>query len=105
MTTTYELISDDEKQERLLEWPSDESVYIRVQMKVRNTYKLYWEPTICKANQISFAKESYDDYRDPIFVNFDKYENNIDDNDNDINLGFTSQYGICYDTNSYIGGK
>ena len=102
MTTTYELISDDEKQERLLEWPSDESAYIRVQMKIRNTYKLYWEPTLCKNNQISFVKKSYGDYRNPIFIDFDKIED-IGDN-NDINLGFTSQYGMCYDTNSYIGG-
>ena len=104
MTTTYELISDDEKQERLLEWPSDESAYIRIQMKIRNTYKLYWEPTFCKNNQISFFKERYDDYRNPIFVDFDN-ENAISGDDNDINLGFTSQYGMCYDTNSYIGGK
>ena len=46
MTTTYELITNDNKQERILEWQSDESVYIRVQMKIKNTYKLYWEPTI-----------------------------------------------------------
>ena len=103
MTTTYELISDDEKQERLLEWPSDESAYIRIQMKVRNTYKLYWEPTFCKNNQISFVKIKYDDYRNPIFDDFDSIEEIGDDND--INLGFTSQYGVCYDTNSYIGGE
>ena len=103
MTTTYELISDDEKQERLLEWPSDESAYIRIQMKVRNTYKLYWEPTFCKNNQISFVKKKYDDYRNPIFDDFDSIEEIGEDND--INLGFTSQYGVCYDTNSYIGGE
>ena len=103
MTTTYELISDDEKQERLLEWPSDESAYIRVQMKIRNTYKLYWEPTICKNNQITFFKEKYQDYRNPIFDNFEN--ENIVGDDNDINLGFTSQYGMCYDTNSFIGGE
>ena len=108
MTTTFELISNDQeqKQERILEWQSDESVYIRVQMKVRNTYKLYWEPTICKENQISFMKEDYNDYRNPIFSDFNNIGNlNGIGDDHDVNLGFTSQYGVCYNTLSYIGGK
>ena len=107
MTTTFELITNDKenKQERVLEWQSDESVYIRVQMKVRNTYKLYWEPTICKGNQISFQKTKLSDYKNPLFVGFENIENldGLDDT-YDINLGFTPQYGICYDTNSYMGG-
>ena len=107
MTTTYELITNDKenKQERVLEWQSDESVYIRIQMKVRNTYHLYWEPTICKGNQIPIMKESYSDYKNPIFIDFDKQEDisSLDDT-YDINLGFSPQYGVCYDTNSYIGG-
>ena len=56
MTTTYELITNDNKQERLLEWQSDESVYIRIQMKMRNTYRLYWEPTFCNENKKPFIK-------------------------------------------------
>ena len=106
MTTTFELITNDYKQERVLEWKSDESVYIRIQMKVRNTYKLYWEPTICKGNQISFMKESYGDYRNPTFLDYQ----NLDDlstlgDDYDVNLGFTPQYGVCYsNTNSYLNG-
>ena len=77
MTTTFELITNDKenKQERVLEWQSDESVYIRVQMKVRNTYKLYWEPTICKGNQISFQKTKLSDYKNPLFVGFENIEN------------------------------
>ena len=108
MTTTYELITNDKenKQERVLEWQSDESVYIRVQMKVRNTYKLYWEPTICKANQISFEKKTLSDYKNPLFVDFDNIKNINDlDDTYDVNLGFTPQYGVCYNTSSYMGGK
>ena len=105
MTTTYELITNDEKQERVLEWQSDESVYIRIQMKIRNTYKLYWEPTICHANQLSFIKESYIDYKNPLFVDFDKLDDINSYGDNyDVNLGFSPQYGVCYDTNSYMNG-
>ena len=47
---------------------SYESVYIRIQMKVINTYHLYWEPTFCKGNQISIMKGSYSEYKNPIFV-------------------------------------
>ena len=104
MTTTYELITDDEKQERVLEWQSDESVYIRVQMKVRNTYKLYWEPTICNNNKKPFMKEKYDDYKNPVFLDFDEGLRNLGD-DYDVNLGFNSSYGICYNEGSYIGGQ
>ena len=68
MTTTYELITNDEKQERVLEWQSDESVYIRIQMKIRNTYKLYWEPTFCLENQKPFIKNEVSEYRSPIFL-------------------------------------
>ena len=104
MTTTYELITNDEKQERVIEWQSDESVYIRVQMKVRNTYKLYWEPTICLANQKPFIKEHLNDYRNPVFLDFKEDLRGIKDA-HDVNLGFNSTYGICYDENSYIGGQ
>ena len=106
MTTTFELITNDKKQERVLEWQSDESVYIRVQMKVRNTYELYWEPTICKANQLPFIKEEYNDYKIPLFIDYDKQPDisNLDDT-YDVNLGFTPQYGVCYNTSSYMGGQ
>ena len=104
MTTTYELLTNDEKQERVLEWQSDESVYIRVQMKVRNTYKLYWEPTICLANQKPFMKDKYSEYRNPVFIDFDEHLEGLND-EYDVNLGFNSTYGICYDENSYIGGQ
>ena len=104
MTTTYELLTDDEYQERVLEWQSDESVYIRVQMKVRNTYKLYWEPTICLENQKPFIKEKLDDYRNPVFLDFSEDLNDIQEK-HDVNLGFGSTYGVCYNQNSYIGGQ
>ena len=106
MTTTYELITNDNKQERLLEWKSDESVYIRIQMKIRNTYKLYWEPTFCRGNQISFMKESLSDYRSPQFLGYKELEDisNLGD-DYDVNVGFTPQYGVCYhDTRSFLNG-
>ena len=104
MTTTYELLTADDKQERLLEWVSDESVYIRVQMKIKNTYNLYWEPVICLGNQRSFIKKGYTDYRNPVFIDF---ESTIDESlgDNyDVNLGFYSNYGICYPKGSYLNG-
>ena len=104
MTPTYELITNDNKQERLLEWPSDESVYIRIQMKIKNTYNLYWEPTICLNNQRPFMKTSYAEYRNPVFIDFNEDLSDVKD-DHDINLGFTSVYGVCYDENSYIGGQ
>ena len=108
MTTTFELITDTKNpkdQERLIEWPSDESVYIRVQMKMRNTYNLYWEPTLCLANQRPYIKDSAGDMRVPIF-----YENDTETvaptigNRYDVNLGASAVYGVCYDENSYMNG-
>ena len=69
MTTTFELITNDKNQERVIEWQSDESVYIRVQMKMRNTYKLYWEPVLCHKNQIPILKKTNIDFSNPIFIN------------------------------------
>ena len=106
MTTTYELITNDKNQERLLEWQSDESVYIRIQMKMRNTYKLYWEPTLCNENKKAFVKERYSDTRDPFFLPFEEDVSAFEDRDDyDVNLGFSSVYGKCYNKDSYIGGK
>ena len=103
MTTTYELITNDLKQERLLEWQSDESVYIRVQMKIKNTYKLYWEPTICFENQKPFIKEKVNDYRNPTFLPPEENLSGVKD-EHDVNLGFSSVYGVCYNEGSYIQG-
>ena len=104
MTTTFELI-DEEHQKRVLEWQSDEPFFIRVQMKMRNTYNKYWEPTICKENQISFFKTSNKDYRNPSFLaDSDLLEPSETDN-NDINLGFTPNYGKCYNEKSYVSGQ
>ena len=110
MTTTFELITNTKNpkdQQRVIEWQSDESVYIRVQMKMKNTYKLYWEPTICLQNQIPIIKETNIDYRNPIFID-DEYVHRVDSSLGDIwdvNLGFSSHYGICYNEDSYIAGK
>ena len=105
MTTTFELITNDNKQERVIEWQSDESVYIRVQMKMRNTYKLYWEPTLCLANQRPHIKESCGDNRNPIFIEEETQTvNKSIGSDHDVNLGFSAVYGVCYDENSYMNG-
>ena len=103
MTTTYELITNDKKQERLLEWQSDESVYIRVQMKIKNTYKLYWEPTICFENQKPFIKNHVSEYRNPMFLPIEEDLTGVQD-EHDVNLGFSSVYGVCYNEGSYIQG-
>ena len=107
MTTTFELITNNNKQERVIEWQSDESVYIRVQMKMRNTYKLYWEPVLCLNNQIPIVKKTNVDYSNPIFIvddEVDKKNSSIGDKW-DINLGFSSSYGECYNNQSYIEGQ
>ena len=106
MTTTYELITNDKKQERVLEWQSDESVYIRIQMKMKNTYKLYWEPTFCLANQKPFIKPLASEYRSPTFVTPEEIEDLSGVNEeHDINLGFNATYGVCYPEGSYIEGQ
>ena len=110
MTTTFELITNTKNpkdQTRVIEWQSDESVYVRIQMKMRNTYKLYWEPTLCLNNQKPIIKTNNNDYRNPIFVDPDKVETvdpSIGD-EWDVNLGFSSVYGVCYNESSYIGGQ
>ena len=110
MTTTFELITntkDPKDQERVIEWQSDESVYIWIQMKMRNTYELYWEPTICLANQRPVIKENNNDYRDPIFIDDAEVEGYVDSSigdDWDVNLGFSSVYGVCYNKDSYMNG-
>ena len=109
MTTTFELITDTKNpkdQERVIEWQSDETVYIRIQMKMRNTYYLYWEPTICLNNQIPIIKEDNTDYRNPIFINDETVEK-VDasiGSEWDVNLGFSSVYGVCYNKDSYMNG-
>ena len=108
MTTTYELITNDKenKQERVLEWQSDESVYIKIQMKIRNTYKLYWEPTFCFENQKPFIKNYASEYRSPIFLTPEEPEDLTGVSDeHDVNLGFNSTYGVCYKEGSYIEGQ
>ena len=72
-------------------------------MKMKNTYKLYWEPTICLANQRPFIKKSTNDYRNPVFIDFDPLDNSIGDT-YDVNLGFYSNYGVCYKEGSYLNG-
>ena len=108
MTTTYELITDTEKPEdqtRVIEWQSDEKVYIRIQMKMRNTYKLYWEPTLCHENQLPHMKEGNTDNRNPEYIKEDtKTVNPSIGDEYDINLGFSSVYGVCYNDKSYMNG-
>ena len=104
MTTTFELISNNNKQERVIEWQSDESVFIRVQMKMRNTYKLYWEPVLCHKNQRAFIKENNVDYGNPLFIDDRETVGPELGDDYDINLGFSAVYGECYDENSYMNG-
>ena len=108
MTTTFELITnteDPKDQSRVIEWQSDESVYIWIQMKMRNTYKLYWEPTLCLANQLPHMKTGNSDNRNPEYILTDTQtvNENLGD-EHDINLGFSSVYGKCYDENSYMNG-
>ena len=110
MTTTFELITNTPKpkdQERVIEWQSDESVYIWIQMKMRNTYELYWEPTICRANQRPVIKENNVDYRNPIFIDDAEVEGYVNESygdEWDVNLGFSSVYGVCYNKDSYMNG-
>ena len=110
MTTTFELITNTpnpKDQQRVIEWPSDESVYIWIQMKMRNTYYLYWEPTICLNNQRPYIKESTGDVRNPIFIDDAEVEGYVDSSigdEYDVNLGFSSVYGVCYDKDSYMNG-
>jgi hypothetical protein len=73
-------------------------------MKIMNTYALYWEPTICLNNQRPFIKEDYVDYRSPAFENFTEDLEGVDDT-YDVNVGFSSVYGVCYNEDSYIGGQ
>ena len=108
MTTTFELITnteDPKDQKRVIEWQSDESVYIWIQMKMRNTYKLYWEPTLCLANQLPHMKTGNTDNRNPEYIREDTttVDSNIGD-EYDINLGFNSVYGVCYNEGSYMNG-
>ena len=110
MTTTFELITDTKNprdQKRVIEWPSDESVYIWIQMKMRNTYYLYWEPTICLNNQRPYIKENTGDVRNPIFIDDAEVEGYVDSSigdEYDVNLGFSSVYGVCYNKDSYMNG-
>ena len=108
MTTTFELLTnteDPKDQKRVIEWSSDESVYIWVQMKMRNTYKLYWEPTLCLENQLPHMKKGNSDNRNPEYILNDTITKSPDIGDEyDINLGFSSVYGVCYDDKSYMNG-
>ena len=110
MTTTFELITNTpnpKDQQRVIEWPSDESVYIWIQMKMRNTYYLYWEPTICLNNQRPYIKESTGDVRNPIFIDDAEVEGYVDSSigdEYDVNLCFSSVYGVCYNKDSYMNG-
>jgi hypothetical protein len=58
-------------------------------------------------NQIPILKKTNIDFSNPIFINAEAEEKKISttEDDWDVNLGFNSTYGECYDENSFIAGQ
>ena len=92
MSTTYELY-DSTGKTRLLEWPSDENMFIHVQMKFTNNYFKYFSPTVCLKNQEPFFNNNGSDATED--VGDSSY----------IKLGHSLVYGTCYQsTSAYLNG-
>ena len=92
MSTTYELY-DSTGKTRLLEWPSDENMFIHVQMKFTNNYFKYFSPTVCLKNQEPFFNNNGSDATED--VGDSSY----------IKLGHSLVYGTCYqNTSAYLNG-
>ena len=111
MSTTFEIISAKDEKTQLLEWPSDEKAYIRVQMKFTNTYFKWFSPSVCKNNNVPYLmnQEIHGD-RDRIFdmnsVNYNISESVGNKDDHYISFGHSSVYGKCYTSSgSFLSGK
>ena len=81
MSTTYEILQDGN---RVLEWNSKDSAYIRVHIKFFNNYYKYFNLAICKNNSIITGN-----------------------NENDyITISHSNVYGTCYQTTkAFLSGK
>lgn len=107
MSTTFEILANDGKT-RLLEWPSDEEAYVRVQLKFINNYEKYFIPTICKLNQYPYErKRKNSTLTERIFDSTDFTKCEATDNKHEVILGQLSSYGVCYSQadKAYLGGE
>jgi len=111
MTTTYELLKPTG--ERVLNWISDESLDIRVQIKLLNNYPKYFQITTCKDNEVMyFAKNPLSERifdNPPTTPPFPQQITIVDAPDDTYHIrpGNRAFYGNCFDTGSatYLSGK
>ena len=100
MTTTYELTKAG-KTERVLGWTSDESLDVRVQIKLLNNYPKYFEITTCQDNNVTYFYDKEVKFEmDRIFLDAPDTVNS--DGIHHIGFGHKSTYSECFDEKNTI---
>ena len=104
MATTFE-VTKTGTTTRVLGWDSDETLDVRVQIKLWNPYPKYFEINLCKDNEVDFWQDQETHYEyERIFDISDgsPYPFQINStvapgNSYHINVGHRAVYGVCFD--------
>ncbi|KAH3732381.1 hypothetical protein Pelo_16786 [Pelomyxa schiedti] len=112
MTTTFELLSPSSTGLQFTDWRSDDTVDVRVQMKLLNNYPKYFEITTCKENEVmelctggnncGYSRLFDIDFAPP--TDF-KVPTDTTDDLQYIKIGHNASYGICFrDAEVWLNG-
>ena len=105
MSTTFE-VTKTGTSERVLEWNSDETLDIRVHVKLLNNYQKYFDITICKDNEVPFFQKTDVDIMAMIYdsppYSFQITAAQAPNNSHHINFGNRAVYGMCYDSEGTV---
>eukprot|EP00830_Metopus_es_P013292 TRINITY_DN3208_c0_g1_i5.p1 TRINITY_DN3208_c0_g1~~TRINITY_DN3208_c0_g1_i5.p1 ORF type:complete len:1569 (-),score=239.63 TRINITY_DN3208_c0_g1_i5:13-4719(-) len=100
ITTTFELTKAGTTQ-RILEWNSDETMDLRVQVKLLNNYPKYFKITGCKDNEVAYVKETATENKwriyDPPPYPYQLDATSTPNNFYYVAFGHRSVYGMCFD--------
>ena len=100
LRSTYELTKAG-KTDRVLGWTSDESLDVRVQIKLLNNYPKYFEVTTCQDNNVTYFYDKETKFEmDRIFVDDPGTENL--NGIHHIGFGHKSTYSECFDEEGTI---
>jgi hypothetical protein len=101
MTSTFELL-DPKTGDRMLWWPSDQAVDVRVQIKLLNNYPKYFDATTCAENRVMLerGRGSMIYKTDLAQINgvYNYNDTTASDTSQWIGMGRRSKYGLCWDS-------
>ena len=100
MTTTYELTKAGAT-DRVMSWNSDESLDIRVQLKLLNNYPKYFEITTCQDNNVTYMHSKETMFELSRIYDLPPYDYEVDSTEAPsdkyhIGFGHRSAYGMCF---------